>query len=324
MNRKTPSSSAADTGLIATLPLPLFASVMGLSGLGLVWHAMETRWQFSHVTSGILTLLAAAIFIALLVTYGLKALRFRPRVEAELSHPVRINFLPAISINLILLGILSRGWSEPVSNALWISGAALQLGLTVLIVNVWLNSERPPNSINPAWFIPAVGNVLVPMAAVPAGHELTAWFFFSIGLFFWIILGTVVFYRLIIGDALEPPMRPTLAILLAPPAVAFLAWLQLSGDALGAGVIFYFIALFTFLLLLPQIPAFLKLPFFPSWWAYTFPTAAFTAASFRFAELTGAVGNLPLLLLATVVNVIILTVAARTLLAVFRGELAAH
>ena len=311
-------------GFIATLPLPLFASVMGTCGLAMVWHSIETRWQLMPVISASLTALAAVIFVILIGAYSLKTLNFRDRVMAELRHPVRINFLPAISINLILLGILSRPWLEGLSDVLWLTGAGLQLLLTLSIVTVWLNTERPPNSLNPAWFIPAVGNVLVPVAAVPAGFELTGWFFFSIGIFYWIILGTLVFYRLVTGSPLEPPMRPTLAILIAPPAVAFLAWLQL-GDGLGsAGLMLYFIAVLNFLLLLPQIPGFLRLPFFPSWWAYTFPLAAFTTASFRFDSLTGAFGDVLLALLAGLVTIVIVTVAGRTLLAVFRGELAAH
>lgn len=297
---------------------------MGLSGLAMVWHAIEQHWQLAPMVSGGITVLAAVVFVILLLSYGLKALHHRERVMGELRHPIRINFLPTISINLILLGILTRPWVEPLATVLWTSGAALQLALTVLIVTVWLNSERPPNSLNPAWFIPAVGNVLVPMAAIPAGFELTAWFFFSVGMFFWIILGTLVFYRLITGEALEPPMRPTLAILLAPPAVAFLAWLQLTGNDPGGGLMFYFIALLTFALLLPQVPAFLSLPFFPSWWAYTFPLAAFTAASFHFAELSSTTPAWLLIALATLANLVIVGVAARTLLAVIRGELAAH
>lgn len=320
----TPAQALPPQGFIATLPLPLFASVMGTCGLAMVWHAIETRWQFAAGVSAGLTALAAVVFVVLLGAYGLKALKHRDLVMTELRHPVRINFLPAIAINLILLGILSRPWLPGLSDLLWLSGAALQLLLTLTIVTVWLNTERPPNSLNPAWFIPAVGNVLVPVAAVPAGFELTGWFFFSIGLFFWVILGTLVFYRLVTGSALEPPMRPTLAILVAPPAVAFLAWLQLADGLGGAGLMLYFIALLNFLLLLPQVPGFLKLPFFPSWWAYTFPLAAFTTASFRFDGLTGAFGDVLLALLAGLVTIVIVTVAGRTLLAVFRGELAAH
>ncbi len=316
--------STSGSGFAATMPLPLFASVMGTCGLGLVWHVVEHRWQLPPLVSVSLTAIAAALLIVLLASYGFKTLRYRDRVLKELRNPVRINFLPAISINLILLGILSRPWLEVASNVLWMFGATLQLVLTITIVTIWLNSERPPNSLNPAWFIPAVGNILVPVASVPAGYLLTGWFFFSVGLFYWIILGTIVFYRLVIGDALEKPMRPTLAILMAPPAVAFLAWLQLGSGLGGVGMVLYFIALLNFLLLIPQVPGFLKLPFFPSWWAYTFPLAAFTVATFRFAEASGAVGDLALIGLATLATVVITIVAGRTLLAVKRGELAAH
>ena len=318
------STPSSDSGFAATMPLPLFASVMGTCGLGLVWHVVEHRWQLQPVVSTSLTVLAAGLLVVLLASYGFKTLRYRDKVMKELRNPVRINFLPAISINLILLGILSRPWLEGISNALWMVGAALQLVLTITIVTIWLNSERPPNSLNPAWFIPAVGNILIPVASVPAGYLITGWFFFSVGLFYWIILGTIVFYRLVIGDALEKPMRPTLAILMAPPAVAFLAWLQLGSGLGGVGMVLYFIALLNFLLLIPQVPGFLKLPFFPSWWAYTFPLAAFTVATFRFADASGAVGDPILIGLAMLATVVIATVAARTLLAVKRGELAAH
>jgi len=324
MSTSAPSEPPKSEGFAATMPLPLFASVMGTCGLGLVWHVVEARWALPSLISGALTAIAAALLIVLLAAYGFKALRYRDRVMKELRHPVRINFLPAIAINLILLGILSRPWLESLSNLLWMAGAGLQLVLTLIIVTVWLNSERPPNSLNPAWFIPAVGNVLVPVASVPAGFELTGWFFFSVGLFYWIILGTIVFYRLVVGDALEPPMRPTLAILMAPPAVAFLAWLQLGGNLGEVGLVLYFIALLNFLLLLPQVPGFLKLPFYPSWWAYTFPLAAFTVATFRFAETSGAIGNPVLITLAGLATLVISVVAGRTVLAVIRGELAQH
>jgi len=316
--------SAPDQGFAATMPLPLFASVMGTCGLGLVWHVAEHRWGLPAVISGALTAIALGLLLVLLAAYSFKVVRFRDRVIAELKNPIRINFLPAISINLILLGILVRPWLEPAANALWMVGAGVQLILTITIVTIWLNSERPPNSLNPAWFIPAVGNILVPVASVPAGYVMIGWFFFSVGLFYWIILGTIVFHRLVIGDALEPPMRPTLAILMAPPAVAFLAWLQLGESLGGVGLVLYFIGLLNFLLLIPQVPGFLKLPFFPSWWAYTFPLAAFTVATFRFASETSAIPGFILIALTVLVTGVISLVAGRTLIAVKRGELAGH
>ncbi len=310
--------------LCAHVPLPLFASVMGLSGLAMVWHAVETSWSLAPVASTTVTGLAILVFVAVLMLYACKWLRYRDRVKAELQHPVRINFLPTISINLILLGILGEAWMGPVATGLCQAGAALQLVLTILIVNIWLNAERPAASINPAWFIPAVGNVLVPLAAMPAGHELVAWFFLSIGLFFWVILGTLVFYRLITKAPLEAAMQPTLVIMLAPPSVAFMAWLAIAGDLDGAGHLLYFISVLSFLVLIPQVPRFARLKFFPSWWAYTFPLAAFTVASFRFTDSYGWSPGTLHLVLAGLVSVVILLVAIRTLIAIVRGELAGH
>ncbi len=306
------------------IPLPLFASVMGLSGLAMVWRATETHWGLAHNVSQAITILAVAVFVLLIGAYIAKWFVAPDRVLAELNHPVRINFLPAISINLILLGILTTPSFPELGLDLWRLGAALQLLLTLIIVNIWLNSERPSASINPAWFIPAVGNVLVPVAAAPAGYALVSWFFLSIGLFFWAILVTVIFYRLITKPALEPQMRPTLVVMIAPPAVSFLSLLAMTGEMGVGAMALFFIAVFFVLLLLPQVPGFLRLPYFPSWWAYTFPLAAFTVACHRFAEFEGLFSDVMLLALTSIVTLIIALVFLRTLLALAKGEMAQH
>ncbi len=72
----------------------------------------------------------------------------------------------------------------------------------------------------------------------------------------------------------------------------------------------------------PQVPGFLRLPDFPSWWPYTFPLAAYTAASFQFAAAENIQAGFLLGLLAAAATVIILLVAARTVVALVRGELA--
>lgn len=48
----------------------------------------------------------------------------------------------------------------------------------------------------PAWFIPVVGNIIVPLAGVRFAPAEVSWFFFSIGLVFWIVLLAIVMYRL--------------------------------------------------------------------------------------------------------------------------------
>jgi len=75
-----------------------------------------------------------------------------------------------------------------------------------------------------------------------------------------------------------------LFILIAPPAVGFISWFQLVGEINPLGRILYYFALFMTLMLLTQTRRFLKLEFFLSWWAYSFPMAAITIASFLMYE----------------------------------------
>ena len=305
----------------SNLPLPLFAAVMGLSGLGLVWHAAGDYWALGVPVAGGIGVLSGVVFVLLLFGYACKTLTAPQAVLEEIRHPVRINFLPAISISLILLGLQAQSELPNLSLWLWGAGAALHLALTVGIVTRWLGGEQPVAALNPAWFIPAVGNVLVPLVAVPAGYLQIGWFFFATGMLFWVVLGVMVFHRLITGPALEPPMRPTLAVLVAPPSVAFLAWTALTGEVGLGGTVLFYVAVITAFLVAAQIPAFARLPFYPSWWAYTFPSAAFIVAVFRFHESAGASMEVLLGLLTSAVTLLVLGVGIATMHAMYRGTL---
>jgi tellurite resistance protein len=96
---------------------------------------------------------------------------------------------------------------------------------------------------------------------------------------FWLILMVIVFNRIFFHQPLPEKLLPTLFIIIAPPAVGFLAYFKLVGEIDAMAQIFYNFALFSTLLMLSQIPRFMRLPFFLSWWAYSFPLAAMSIAS---------------------------------------------
>lgn len=157
---------------------------------------------------------------------------------------------------------------------------------------------------------------------MPLGYVELSWYFFSVGVLFWIVLLTLVFNRLIFHDPMPGKMRPTLVILIAPPAVACLAWLQLNGGAVDAlARIFINLGYFFAALVAIRIPSLLKLPFALSFWALSFPLAALTSASFQFAALAGSplhawIGWGLLVLLCGVIAALSL----RTLKAALRGR----
>lgn len=270
------------------LPVSFFSTVMGMTGLTLAVAGIESLTGLGRTLSTMLLAASAGLFAILLAAYGLKLLRHQDAVAHEWAHPVHISFFPAISISMILLSIAGRELLPTASAYLLAIGAILQLGLTLAILSAWLYHTRfEIQHSNPSWFIPVVGNILVPIAGVHAFSAEFSWFFFSIGILFWIVLFTILVNRLIFHPPLAAKLMPTFFILIAPPAVGFLSYLSLVGELDAMARILYYSGLFLTLLLLVQAPRFSKLDFALSWWAYSFPLAAITVATERMYTETG-------------------------------------
>jgi len=283
------SAQPAEGMRLKFFPVSFFAVIMGLSGLTLAWRKVAALMGWPVMVSHALGLFTLALFVVLLAVYLTKALRYPQAVRNELNHPVMSAFVPTISISMLLLAVCMLPLWPALGAGLWGVGAALHLILTLHIVRGWVHKEHfQLGHINPAWFIPAVGNVVAPLAGVQLGHAELSWFFFAVGISFWVILLVIVFYRILFHDPLPPNLLPTLFILIAPPAVGFLAYVGLSGGQVDAFArILYYLALFFTLLLVIEFPRFARLPFFLSWWAYSFPSAAVTVATFTMAEKAG-------------------------------------
>lgn len=274
---------------LAHYPVTFFAVVMGLAGLSLALDAAERALGWSGVLSGGVYVATVAVFGVIAVVYVLKALRYPQEVVAEWRHPVRLAFFPAISISLLLIATAGLSHAPGLAEGLWLVGAALQAVLTIAVITGWIGARAFQHGhLSPAWFIPAVGNVVAPIAGAQLGHVELSWYFMSVGLIFWIVLLTLVINRLVFHDPLPGRLQPTLVILIAPPAVGFVAWMQLVGEVGPFAHILLNGAYFFTLIVAVQLPRILRLPFAMSFWALSFPFAAVTIASFVFAEATGS------------------------------------
>jgi tellurite resistance protein len=300
-------------------PVGFFSAVMGLMGSALAARAAGLE-PVAQIVAG----LAVGMFVVLLGFYGAKAVRHPGAVIADWSHPVRIAFFPAISISLLMGAVFLREGAPGLAAPVWITGAALQAGLTLAIFSSWIgNRGFGVGQMSPAWFIPAVGNAVAPIAGVSLGFVDASWYFFSVGVLFWIILLTLVFNRLIFHEPLPGKLRPTLMIMVAPPAIAFLAWTQLNGGQIDTVArIFINIAVFFTVLVAVQVPAILRLPFALPFWALSFPVAAMTIAAFRYGDLAvSAPFTMMGWMLLAVLGATLAMLAWRTTFAILRGEI---
>ncbi len=261
-------------------PLGMFAMVMGLAGTAVAWHLAAALWGLSPWIGRGIAILALLVFAFAAGAYAAKAIRFTAVVRAEWSHPVKSAFTATLSVSLLVLAIAFKDWLPGFAEVLWWAGAVAQAALTLMVLRTWIQDAAVQAvHVHPAWFIPVVGNLVAPIAGVDFAPEVVTWYFFGIGVVYWLGLLPVVLTRLFTVGTLPARLAPTLAILVAPPAVAALAWNRLGGswdDAVS--LIMLGVMTMQVLLLAVQTNSLRRMPFAVSAWAYSFPLAASTSA----------------------------------------------
>lgn len=295
--------------------------------MGLTGYVIATRATLGSVLSvevlAILPYLPLMLFVFLGVIYAGKCVRFPREVREEFYHPVKLSFFPTVSISFLLLSIAFAGTHLAASKWMGGIGAVLQLVFTVVILGMWIEHKHfAVEHMNPSWFIPIVGNIIVPIAALPHFPMEVSWFFFSIGVVFWLQLSALLLYRKIFHQAIAERLAPTFFILIAPPALGFIAYTGMMKQMDPLAHILFSFAVFTTLLVFYLARKFLRIRFYLSFWAYSFPLAAITIASARYYHMTGHEYALWLQwMLYSLLTVIILGLLVMTGIAVKRRQI---
>ena len=268
---------------------------------------------------------AAAVVWLLIIAGSLARLVRSPRsVPAELRDPV---FSPFWSLTFIIgmllageLGAHAPGPAKDLFIAFFIATVLMGGWLT----GEWIAGELDQSKLHPGYLLPTVaGGLLGAEGAAQFGLGGAGWMSFGIGMFCWLLLGSLILNRLLLGKPLAPPLQPTLAIELAPPAVAGSAYFLLHGSVPTAFA--YALAGYTVLMVLVQLrllPLYVRLKFNPGFWSFTFSWSAVAAIALRWLAVEAPGGQtLYASSVAGAISLLVAAVAARSLLAVARGEL---
>ena len=286
MNNKE-SIQSIPSNRLQYFPVMMFAIVMGLAGLSLVFKSLNETLYFPSILVDIVGFTTTLVFFLILGNYLLKILKYKEEVQEEITHPIRVNFFAAISISTLILSIFYRNDLDELSQIFFIIGAALHIVLTFYTMKFWINNTFELQHSNPAWFIPIVGNLIVPIAGKGFISDSVLYFYFSIGIFFWIILFSIILNRIIFHKQFAAKFMPTLFILIAPPAIGFISYIKLTGGLDFFAHILYSLGLFFTILVFTMYKNYINIKFFISWWAFTFPMAAITLATILMYKLTG-------------------------------------
>ena len=200
---------------IKNFSISFLAIVLGLTGFTLAILKAESILGWSLKISSYLLYFSIIIFGIIALLYIAKIILFPKEVKKEFYHPIKINFFPIIAKVFLILSLIYLGSNLIVSGILWWVGVIIQFLFSIIILSIWIRFNKfKIHHINPAWFIPIVGNLIIPIAGVQHSSPEISWFFFSIGIIWWIVLFVIVINRIIFHHPIQDKLLPTLFILL--------------------------------------------------------------------------------------------------------------
>ncbi len=304
--------------MLEYLPVGLFGSVMGVTGLSVAWRLAHVRYRAPEGIALAIAAVAVVAFVLMVAGYAIKLVTAFAAVREEFRHPVAGNLFGTVLISLLQLPIVVEPFAHRLAQVVWIAGAAGMACFAWLIVSRWMTDRRQIAHATPAWIIPVVGVLNVPLALPALGLPLLHGLMvaaLAIGLFFAVPLFTLIFSGLLFGPALPAALKPSLLILVAPFAVGYSTYTVTAGRTDLFAEALFMLTLFLLAVLLGKLRHLpVCCPFRVSWLSVSFPLAACSVAALRFAAARpGVITDMIALALLTLATLVIAGLLVRTL-----------
>jgi len=307
---------------LLAIPPNFFAITMGLAGLAGVWRLAGDLYHLPASIGDALYVVTVGVFLLLIVAFAMKLVLTPKAVMAELTHPVLGPFYSLLPMSGMLLALGLEPYAYRVALVLFLVFFIATALLGGWMTGQWIVAKLDADTFHPGYFLPTVAGALV--GADGAGHFGwigLGWMSFGIGMICWVVLGSIILNRLFFRPGLPPGLVPTLAIEMAPPVVAGNAYFTLTSGRID--IVAYVLAGYAVLMVLVQvrlIPLYVKTPFAPSFWAFTFASAAVTSDAMRWITVEHPTGGTVLgSVLLAAITFLIGGIALRSLIALRQG-----
>lgn len=306
------------------VPASFFAMVLGLAGLASDWRGAHEVWALPAAIGEALYAVAFLTWLAVAILYALKWAAVPALAKEEAGHAVQCCFIGLGGVATLLIAQGALPYSRTAAVALFLLGAGFTVAFGLWRTGILWRGDRDPASNTPVLYLPTVaGGFVTGTVATALGWRHWGELAFGAGFFAWLAIESVLLHRLYTASPLAPPLRPTLGIQLAPPAVGAVCYVSISGgpaDVFAHMLIGY--ALLQGLLLARMGRWIAEQPFGPSYWAFTFGATALAGAAIRLStdSQANALASIAPSLFA-LANLIVLGVAAGTIRLLLLGRL---
>lgn len=256
---------------LRTLPLPASGVMLGLAALG---NLLQSYSEGVRLVFGVLALMLWACLVC-------KAVFFWKGVRQALEDPIIASVAGTFPMSTMLLSVYAKPFmGAGAAQVVWFLGIALHITLIVWFTVKFFGKFRLDH-VFASYYIVYVGIVVASLTAPAFGMANTvgtaAFWFGFVCLAALLVLVSVRYAKLPVQ---KDPAKPIFCIYAAPVSLCLAGYIQSvspKAPAMVVGLLIVSTALY--IMVLAKLPGFLKLPFYPSYAAFTFPMVITAIAS---------------------------------------------
>jgi tellurite resistance protein len=307
------------------VPPNFFGFAFGLAGLSECWAIAAHDGRAPRAVATVLAIAAGVVWLVVLARYLRYVIVDHSVLKRDLQDPIVGPFLSLAVVSPMVWAVVAISpYSTSIAKVVLDVFVVATILLGGWFTGQWIYGSLDLNKLHPGYFLPTVaGGLVASDGAALLGQPTLAELTFGFGVVSWLIMGSMILGRLFFGPTLPTRLLPTIAIEVAPASVASLAWFDAHGDRVD--IVAAFLAGYGLLMIVAQfrlLPTFVRLPFMPSTWAFTFSWAAVASAGLHWLSDSHPAGSTTYeYLVLGAISVFIGGIAARTVLAILRHQL---
>jgi len=247
--------------IIKKVPIPIAGLILGLASLG---NLVQSYGDVYRNIFGVISLVLLVLLLAKIVT--------EPKAVKEgLANPVIASIAPALSMGIMVLSTYIKPYVSSLAYGIWIVGLVLHAVLIVYFTKKHVLNFNIKNVV-PGYFVVYVGIVVGSVTGPAFNQAIIGQYLFWFGFICYLVLLPVTVYRVLKIKGLPEPALPTIATFAAPGSLCLAGYMN-SFQNKNMIIVGFLAALSLTMLVavLLYMPKLLKLPFYPSYSAYTFP-----------------------------------------------------
>lgn len=247
--------------IIKRVPLPIAGVMLGFAALG---NLLQSYSEGIRIVCG---MIAAALGVLLL----LKLILYPKMIAEDMKNPIMASVSATFPMALMILSTYCKPYIGKTAVLIWYSAIVLHIILIFYFTKKFILKFNI-KQVFASYFIVYVG-IAVAAITAPAYEKtnigtITFWFGFVCLLILLILIG----YRYIKYKEIPGPAQPLFCIFTAPTSLCLAGYIQsVSPKSFGMICFMAILSSLLYFIVLIRLPKYLKMPFAPSYAAFTFP-----------------------------------------------------